>query len=205
MCRCLCFTAISKRLASNKLWRFIIGCRVARSYLAFTGTGFRSVGLPFCVESNNVQWLMLATWALITFGPLFSREYRVIRVVDGDTLIAQSMRGTTAFSVRLAFIDAPENMQVWGRPAKRALERLTLGKVVTLERTAQDKYGRFLGVVRVGRQNVNAELVRRGHAHAYKAPKWIHATCESARLRKLGLWSKRVVKPWEWRARAKRT
>ncbi len=90
----------------------------------------------------------------------------VERIVDGDTLV---VRGGAR--VRLVQIDSPEaaGSECYAAAATRALGRLARpGSQVVLEPDPRldtvDRYGRLLRYVRVGRANVNVELVRRGAA-----------------------------------------
>jgi micrococcal nuclease len=96
---------------------------------------------------------------------------RVVRIVDGDTLILAG-----GLPVRLLGIDAPE-MERDGRPAdflahqaKAALADLTLKKTIALsyDRRRYDHYGRLLAYLFLPDHTlVNAELVRRGLARVY--------------------------------------
>ena len=68
----------------------------------------------------------------------------------------------------------------------------------------KDRYGRTLGVVRLGTRNINLELVREGWACWYRkcAPKNRElATAEAvARKAKRGLWADpKPIPPWDWR------
>jgi micrococcal nuclease len=99
------------------------------------------------------------------------REARVVRVIDGDTLVLAG-----GIKVRLLGIDAPE-MEENGQPAeflahkaKAALADLTLNKKIGLEydRLRYDHYGRLLAYLFLpDHAMVNAELVRRGLAWVY--------------------------------------
>ena len=67
------------------------------------------------------------------------------------------MRG--ARSVRLRWIDAPENGQAFGDQAKQALGELVAGQIVTV----RDYQGRRLAeVTPADGRNLNRELVRLG-------------------------------------------
>lgn len=128
---------------------------------------------------------------------------RVVRVVDGDSLVVQLASGP--IEVRLHAADAPEYDQPGGREAQRALSsRLTRGTTVTLEPVSQDHYERMVAVVRLGEENVDAWLVRQGHAWAYRRFASDRRYCEweeEARSAGRGLWagSRPLVAPWDWR------
>lgn len=127
----------------------------------------------------------------------------VIKVTDGDTIKVQLSSGP--ITVRFDSIDTPESNQPWGPEAKAALARLVANRQVALEVTSQDRYERLVAVVYVGDLNVNEQLVKDGHAWAYRRYLkdrnycvWEHA----ARTLKRGLWSqptKEWIYPSEWR------
>ncbi len=95
---------------------------------------------------------------------------RVIRVIDGDTIIIEG-----GYRVRYIGIDAPEiypDLEAFGSEAWQANRRLVEGKEVRLERDVSetDKYGRLLRYVWVDDILVEAELVRQGLARAKAYP-----------------------------------
>lgn len=117
--------------------------------------------------------------------PASSFEATVVRVVDGDTLIAR--RGGGDLRVRLIGVDAPESVQpdapveCFGRRASRELSRLlpagTTVRAAYESGGRQDQYGRELWDVWTPRGTfVQARLVRRGvaEARAYR-PQTEHA------------------------------
>jgi hypothetical protein len=78
------------------------------------------------------------------------------------------------------------------------------GKAVQVDDLGKDRYGRTLGIVRLGKRNVNLELVQEGWAWWYRkyAPKNKElATAEAAaRKAKRGLWADaKPIPPWDWR------
>lgn len=101
-------------------------------------------------------------------------ECHVIRVVDGDTLIAQyTFAGVeTTEGVRLLNIDTPERGEPLYDEATDALEVLVGGKTVRLEfdkpgQIERDHFGRLLAYVFVDGANVNVEMVRQGWSKTY--------------------------------------
>jgi endonuclease YncB( thermonuclease family) len=64
---------------------------------------------------------------------------RVVRVVDGDTLVLL-IPGHIKERIRLAGIDCPERKQAFGTRAKQALARRVEGKEVTVEWEKRDRY-----------------------------------------------------------------
>lgn len=91
---------------------------------------------------------------------------RVVKIVDGDTIDVQLSTGP--IRVRLHGVDTPERGQPWGKESTAALTALVMGKEVDIEPFSQDRYERMIGIVFLGDLNVNLELVKRGHAWAYR-------------------------------------
>lgn len=106
------------------------------------------------------------------------RAARVVRVVDGDTVIVRtvSVQGGEATGperrVRYIGIDTPESVkpdaptECFGKEAAEANRRLVQGKVVRLvsDKERFDRFGRALAYVYVKGKFVNGDLVRNGYA-----------------------------------------
>ncbi len=126
-------------------------------------------------------------------------------VFDGDTILMVT-RKEGDLKIRLHGIDAPESAQQYGAVARRVLMYKVLGKAVDAEITERDKYGRGLALIRLGRRDINAEMVSDGMAWAYiRYLNGPHAS-EYIRLEKLarrhrkGLWRQANPQPpWEFR------
>ena len=134
-------------------------------------------------------------------GP--SELRKVIRVVDGDTIVVSPNE-----KVRLIGVDTPETVHpkkavaCFGKQAKQfahdAVEgktiRLVLDKVNT-ERLHKDRYGRTLAYVFLENGTMlNRELIREGYAHAYTRFPFRYLVEfrqieRAARTQGLGLWS----------------
>ncbi len=126
------------------------------------------------------------------------------RIIDGDTIEIAGER------VRLEGIDAPETVQTcgsggraqWhcGKTAARVLTKLVSGRPVSCNSRGTDKYGRVLGVCYVGDLDINAEMVRRGHAWAYVkySSSYVEQEAE-ARARRIGIWQGEAQPAWEFR------
>lgn len=87
-------------------------------------------------------------------------------VYDGDTVLLDN--GET---VRLVGIDAPESTTEAGEKAKKFLKEKIEGQTVTVKSdpTAMtDIYGRRLGVIEFGGENINIEMLRAKHAIYYE-------------------------------------
>jgi micrococcal nuclease len=136
-----------------------------------------------------------------------SIEARVVRVVDGDTIVA-SVEGDDQY-VRYIGVDTPESVkpgtpvECFGERASAENQRLVEGRTVRLvfDRERRDAYGRLLAYVYTSHGQgsgqarfVNATLVRSGYARTLTiAPNTAHAAL-LARLQKSagqagrGLW-----------------
>lgn len=136
---------------------------------------------------------------------LVDRTARVVRVVDGDTIVVRD--GTGEHRVRLLNIDTPESVdpaspvECLGPEAAAFLStRLPAGTTVELEhdRIKHDRYGRELAAVYVGGASVNVEIARAGLADALviggndKFYDVVLAAQRSARAAKLGLYAESV-------------
>jgi endonuclease YncB( thermonuclease family) len=128
----------------------------------------------------------------------------VIGITDGDTITVLTP-DHKQLRVRLAEIDAPEAKQPWGQRSKQTLAAFVFGKQVKVATRGTDRYGRTLGRIYVGSQNINAEMVRAGAAWAYRdfLTDYTLVSLEAeARKNSRGLWAmpaNRIVAPWEWR------
>ena len=127
------------------------------------------------------------------------------QVIDGDTMIIGQTR------VRLEGIDAPEAAQTCGRrwfgvwpcgaAATAELLRLTAGRPVRCEPSGLDKYGRTLARCLVDGRDINAEMVRSGHAWAFVRYSRSYVAEEAqARAEGLGIWQGEAVPAWDYRA-----
>jgi micrococcal nuclease len=132
------------------------------------------------------------------------REIRkVIRVVDGDTIVVSPNE-----KVRLIGVDTPETVhpkkivECFGRDAKEFTRRAVEGKTIRLVlddvnrvRRHKDRYGRTLAYAYLedGRM-LNRELIRQGYAHAYTRFRFRYRVEfrqleHAARDQAVGLWS----------------
>lgn len=71
---------------------------------------------------------------------------RVVRIVDGDTLIVLDA-DNTQHRVRLGGIDTPERGQPFGNRAKQNLSRLAGGQDARVEWYKKDRWKRLIGTV----------------------------------------------------------
>lgn len=95
---------------------------------------------------------------------------KVIRVVDGDTVILLVDLGLRLYheiSVRMEGINAPERYAVGGPESTAYLRTLLpVGQQVRIEtyKNPTDKYGRWLAKIFIADKNINLAMVEAGHA-----------------------------------------
>lgn len=143
--------------------------------------------------------LLLALVASRVQGPLSPDIEGRAQVVDGDSLLVSSQR------IRLAGIDAPELDQICrhgavsypcGRDAKTALARLIGGAAVSCAVIGRDRYARDLGECVAGATDLNAAMVRAGHAVAFGNYEVEEGLAQAERA---GLWGGEFTQPSDWR------
>jgi endonuclease YncB( thermonuclease family) len=130
------------------------------------------------------------------------------RIIDGDTI---EIGGTM---IRLHGIDAPEAKQTCqradgsdyrcGEMATFALAEIIETHWITCKGETTDRYKRRIAVCYAGPYDINAEMVRRGWALAYRrySKDYINEE-EDAQGRGVGMWAGGFVVPWEWRKMSK--
>jgi len=99
-----------------------------------------------------------------------SSEYRVVRVLDGDTMIVA--RGRSRETIRFLGVDTPEThhprkpVQCYGPEAAAYTQRRLTGRTVRLEDDIEqrDVYGRRLAYVYVDGHRFEDELLTKGYA-----------------------------------------
>lgn len=131
-------------------------------------------------------------------------DAQVVRVIDGDTLEVVGDDGAHQ-RIRVIDIDAPERGQPWSQRAREALAARVEGRPLRINRVGTDRYGRTLGEVYADDVCVGCELVREGHAWAWRGgePDPLMLELEAgAKAARRGLWSlpeAERMPPWEWR------
>lgn len=127
---------------------------------------------------------------------------KIVGVSDGDTVILLT-EGKTQIKVRLDGIDCPESHQAFGQRAKQYTSDFCFGKQAILISHSKDRYGRTLGLIVIGQDTLNYELLKAGYAWHYKQYNKEQRLSEmelQARDNKLGLWvDPEPIAPWEFR------
>ena len=137
----------------------------------------------------------------ITFTSSNSLTGKVVRVVDGDTIIVL-LNGNKQERIRLLNIDAPEKGQDYSAKSTQFLSDLIAGKTVRVEYKSRDQYKRILGTVFIDDINVNEEIVKNGLAwnYYYSKDKRLISLQEEAQKNKLNIFSmKNPINPYHWR------
>lgn len=133
---------------------------------------------------------------------------RVVGIADGDTLTLLDV-AKVRHRIRLAGIDAPEMSQAFGRRSKQHLAGLVFRKEVVVTWRKTDRYGRVVGKVLLGDEDVCLAQLRAGlawhdkaHEHEQSQPdRASYALTETtARASRRGLWSGPApMPPWDFR------
>lgn len=127
----------------------------------------------------------------------------VLAVHDGDTLRVRC--GVDApVPVRVAYIDAPEQAQAWGRASGVSLRRLCLHTQAWVVPQAVDRYGRTVATVQCRAKDASHHQVERGMAWVFTrytpAGSPLFADETRARAAQRGLWHDAApVEPAVWR------
>ena len=129
---------------------------------------------------------------------------RVVKVIDGDSLVLRPADGGRTYEVRLYGIDAPEYKQAGGKRARRALDDLVYNKRVTIRQVDEDTHGRVVAWVDLGETSANLYMLRQGHAWWFKRyaedETALQQAAAEARAARRGLWAADgPTPPWEWR------
>ncbi|MFC6053737.1 nuclease [Acinetobacter sp. Ac_877] len=137
---------------------------------------------------------------------------RVTAVSDGDTLTCYRLNlRRSKTKIRFAYIDAPESNQEYGDESQKLVKKLVYRRLIRVNITDVDRYGRCVAVVYRRTRNVNEELVKRGAAWVYeeyiknanKRQHWM-ALQNQAQKQKKGLWkSSKPVRPSVYRKQHK--
>ncbi len=140
--------------------------------------------------------------------PLLALSQSQRGVTDGDTV--RVLTGDKRqLRVRLNGIDAPEKTQPFGERSRQWLAACVFGKDLLLVASGTDRYGRTLGVLKLGAEDVNLASVKNGWAWWYRAYARgrldLSAAERNAREARRGLWAGPTPQaPWDYR-RASRT
>lgn len=150
------------------------------------------------------RFIIVLCTCLLTFLAQAGEKYRVVWVVDGDTIKIH-----TEELVRYIGIDTPEirkkvhgkwkyDPEPLGEEARQFNKLLVKGKKVRLEYDSEtkDRFGRLLAYVFIDDIFVNLEMIRQGYARTLNIPpntryRDIFKKAEKkAKQKKIGIWKK---------------
>ncbi len=84
---------------------------------------------------------------------------KIIGVTDGDIVVLLT-QDRIQIKVRLDAVDCPESKQAFGYRAKQFTSDFCFGKEAVLISHGKDRYGRTLGLIIVGKDTLNYELIK---------------------------------------------
>ena len=159
------------------------------------------------VEKRLMIKLNIAIGILtVVFCPLYVQASTLLRVIDGDRVIARIQGKQTM--IRLACIDAPEIGQTpHGRIARNTLSGLLPSHtLITIQAIKVDRYGRLVAnIFTPGGVNIGEELIRLGlvfvnatNSSDCDVPKLLLFE-DQARRARIGLWKgsrQGITRPW---------
>lgn len=141
----------------------------------------------FLLPAAVGAWIAIRIWQAAGHSPedlapesLVEGDYRVVRVIDGDTFVVAPLASTGSDKsappwearIRLIGIDTPETVhphrpvEAWGAEAKEFTSGFLSGGEVHLrfDKRRRDRYDRFVAYAVVGDRVLNEELLRAGLA-----------------------------------------
>jgi endonuclease YncB( thermonuclease family) len=162
---------------------------------------------------REIFWILFFVWLGTQAWSQDIIHGHCVGVTDGD-MIKVLTAENQLLRCRIAFLDAPELGQAFGRRAKQAMSELVFSKDVELRFHTVDRYGRVVAMVFVDSTDAGLELIKEGFAWAYAKylpeasvaiQKNYTAAEAAARVARVGLWSDNdePVPPWEFRKREK--
>lgn len=122
---------------------------------------------------NLKIFLLMFSFLFVGVFKCFAFKTKVIRVVDGDTIVIQSGE-----KVRYIGMDTPEMndpraaVKYFAQKAKEINANLVLNKIVDIEFDVEkyDKYHRLLAYVYIDKTMINAYLLKEGYAQVLTVP-----------------------------------
>ena len=146
--------------------------------------------------------LIVTAFFLSTAAIALDLQGKVVAVLDGNTLQIVCQNYQTHV-IQLIGIDSPELSQEYGEESKKYLEKIALGKKVTVSIEGKDRRGNPLAVVMVnGKRDLRVELLEEGLAWtSEKNPRPELEACRTrAENKGIGLWKQNnPTPPWTHR------
>lgn len=116
---------------------------------------------------------------------MWTYQANVLKVIDGDTIdVAIDLGFSIHFKTRMRMlgVDTAEKITSFGKVTKSILVTALEGKMVKVEVSKPDKYGRYLCRVWLNSdESVNDQMIRKGLAKSYMGDS------------KMGLWTEQEL------------
>lgn len=205
---------ITVNVPINKSYILKDGKRINNDTIAIIKDGRTYLPIRVVLEAFNakVDWNASSNSVIVTTKTTNTvntvNGYKVIRVVDGDTIIV-NINGKEE-RVRLIGVDTPESVHPdsnknveYGKIASAFTKNKLEGNTVTLEYDVQerDQYGRLLAYVYLGGQMFNKTLLAEGHAKVATYPPNVKYVSDflsiqkTAQANKKGVWAYEPFNP----------
>ena len=126
------------------------------------------------------------------------RQFRVIAVIDGDTVDAIPAGEKRAIRLRIEGIDTPERGEPFSQQARNFTRGLLFDQTVRAEGRDVDRYGRLVARVRVAGRDTSVEILRAGlacHYTAFSSDAVLARAEADARAAGRGFWARDAAKP----------
>jgi endonuclease YncB( thermonuclease family) len=158
-------------------------------------------------QRHNLMRALALTAAVVLMASTASAETIAGRasIIDADTLEIHGER------IRILDIDAPESRQPcqsidgaeWrcGQRAALAVSDWIGARPVSCETSKRDRYRRWLAHCTIAGENLAVWIAANGWGIPYRdcACAAVRDAAESAKSKRLGIWSGSFIAPWEWR------
>lgn len=169
---------------------------------------------PESLNSNRAfLWMLIGVALAYSISHALAGQVipgKVVGITDGDTLTLLD-ENQTQYRIRVSGIDTPERGQAFGHVASENLAKLAFGQLAAADCQKQDRYGRWVCVVRVNGMDVGLSQIKAGLAWHYKkyaseqtpTDQDLYAKAEQeAKVTGIGLWKDAdPTPPWDWRKR----
>ena len=210
-------TGRSSKAGNEKLIAAIITVLLAIFGFAYNGANSKSSKKRAKTTNSKKSTAAKSTKnnssnAKVLQNPTILKGYQAVKVSDGDTMNVQKVENGKftgeVIKIRMFGIDAPEKTQDYGAESRQALEKLVIGKNLSVEVKNKDRYGRTVAIIYADGKNVNEEMVKTGNAWWYqeyaKKDAQFEEYQENAKQKKLGLFSRKgYTEPWNYRKEKK--
>lgn len=137
---------------------------------------------------------------LLLTAYLYSQKNKVVvsYLKDGDSFV-----DTKGRQYRFYLLDAPEKGSSFSDLSENFLRKKILKKKIKIKFIKKDRYGRNVVEVFRGWENIGLTMVKNGMAfidYRFFNGNDVYRSAERrAKMKKKGVWSKSVVKPWSYR------